>query len=251
MGYSYTVGRYKNEASVTRASDPVEYARRRDTFLDAAQRLIQAKGYERMSIEDVLREVGVTKGAFYHYFDSKAALLDGVIARMNEAAVAPYADVAASDLPVLQKFEAFWGGIQAYKAEQRDQILGYLRSWLSEDNAVVRDHLRRSLPDRVEPVLCSMIRQGIDEGVFSVTSPEATAGVLVSLVQGMNDTATGLFLELDAGSVSIDDAEERISAYGVAFERILGAPPGSLRFGDPSALRTWQRWGATYREEHQ
>jgi AcrR family transcriptional regulator len=235
---------------VTRTSDPVEYARRRDAFLDAAQRLIQVRGYEQMSVDDVLREVGVTKGAFYHYFDSKSALLDAVIARMTEAAIARYDAAAASDLPALEKFEAFWGGIQEYKAEQRGQILGYLRSWLSEDNAVVRDHLRRSLPDRIAPVLCSIVRQGIDEGVFSVTSPEATALVLVTLVQGMNDSAAELFLELDAGSIPVESLEERITAYGVAFERILGAAPGSLKFGDPGTLRTWQRWAKAYREEH-
>jgi AcrR family transcriptional regulator len=234
---------------MTRTSNPVEYARRRDVFLDAAQQLIQAKGYEQVSVEDVLREVGLTKGAFYHYFDSKAALLDGVISRMSEAAVARYAEVDASDLPALEKFEALWRGIQEYKAERRDQILGYLRNWHSEDNAVVRDHLRRSVPARIQPVLCSIIRQGIDEGVFTVTSPEATAWVLASLAQGMNDTATALFLELDAGSISFEYMEQRLTAYGVAFERILGAAPGSLKFGDPATLRDWQRWAQTYRKD--
>jgi AcrR family transcriptional regulator len=55
---------------------PVEHRQRRDTFLDAAQRLVQTKGYERMTVQDVLDDVGTSKGAFYHYSDSKQALLE-------------------------------------------------------------------------------------------------------------------------------------------------------------------------------
>jgi AcrR family transcriptional regulator len=51
------------------------YTVRRDAFLDVAQRLVQTKGYEAMSIQDVLNELEASKGAFYHYFDSKQALL--------------------------------------------------------------------------------------------------------------------------------------------------------------------------------
>ena len=57
---------------------PTAHAVRRDEFVDAAQRLIQSPGYEQMSVQDVLDELGASKGAFYHYFDSKEALLEAV-----------------------------------------------------------------------------------------------------------------------------------------------------------------------------
>ena len=67
---------------MARTLNPAAHAVRRDAFVDAAQRLIQAKGYEEMSIQDVLDELGASRGAFYHYFDSKAALLEAVVERM-------------------------------------------------------------------------------------------------------------------------------------------------------------------------
>ena len=39
-----------------RAVNPKKHAARRDEFIDAAQVLITAKGYEQLSIEDVLAE---------------------------------------------------------------------------------------------------------------------------------------------------------------------------------------------------
>jgi AcrR family transcriptional regulator len=235
---------------VARTVNVAERAIRRDAFVDAAQRLIQAKGYDRMSIQDVLDDLDASRGAFYHYFDSKAALLEAVIDRMVEAGIARFGP--AIDDPgrtAIEKFGAFFADIAEYKAEHRALIFGFMRVWLSDENAVVREHFRRSLVGRVEPLMTPIVRQGVAEGVFTVASPDAAARVLVSLLQGMNEDITGLFLALDAGDVSIDHIQHRLDAYVDAFERILGAPPGSLPFADSSLLQTWHEWQQDYRKD--
>ena len=73
---------------MARTLNPAAHALRRDAFVDAAQRLMQAKGYEEMTIQDVLDDLDTSRGAFYHYFDSKAALLDAVVERMVDDATA-------------------------------------------------------------------------------------------------------------------------------------------------------------------
>jgi hypothetical protein len=98
--------------------------------------------------------------------------------------------------------------------------------------------------------MTTIVRLGVAEGVFDVTSPVATARVLVSLVQGLNEDATGLFLALEAGTVPLEHLEVRLNAYTEAFERILGASPGTIRFTNISVIRDWQRWSETYRKEH-
>ena len=236
---------------MARTLDPEAHATRRDVFLDAAQRLIQAKGYERVSIQDLLDATGASKGAFYHYFDSKTALLDAIIDRLVETGVARYDPVGADPTrTALEKFESFFTGLADYKAEQRDLILATVETWLSDENAIVREHFRRNLVGRLQPLLLDIVRQGVEEGVFHVTSPEATARVIVSMIQGMNEDATGLFLALDAGTIPFEFLELRLTAYVEAFERILGVQKGSIRFADPSVIRDWQRWSADYRKDH-
>ena len=55
-----------------------DYASRRNEILDAARTLVYTKGYEQMSIQDILDALKISKGAFYHYFDSKPALLEAL-----------------------------------------------------------------------------------------------------------------------------------------------------------------------------
>src|SRR6202011_4684741 len=106
---------------------------RRDAFLDVAQRLIQTKGYEPMSIQDVLDEVETSRGAFYHYFGSKQALLDGVVERFADAAMEAVAPVLADpSLPALRKLERVVGDIARFKAERRELVLAIMEVWTSD-----------------------------------------------------------------------------------------------------------------------
>src|ERR1700682_2803147 len=61
-----------------------EYAARRNAILDATQRAVETKGYEQMAMADILGELQISSGAFYHYYDSKSALLLALVERMGD-----------------------------------------------------------------------------------------------------------------------------------------------------------------------
>ncbi len=46
----------------------------REKILDAAQRLMLTKGYTATTVDEICREAGLTKGSFFHYFESKEDL---------------------------------------------------------------------------------------------------------------------------------------------------------------------------------
>jgi len=213
---------------------------RRDAFLDVAQRLVQAKGYEAMSIQDVLDELEASKGAFYHYFDSKQALLEAVVERFADVAIAELAPVLNDPkLPALRKLERFFAGIARRKAEQKELMLAIIEIWNSDGNAIVREKLRRLTVSRMVPLLSAVIKQGIDEGVFRVASPDETATVFVSLMLGFQELANDYFIARQAGTITFAVVQRSVASFTEAFERILGIPKGSLTLTDESTLHFW------------
>ena len=225
---------------MARTLDPEAHAIKRETFLDAAQRLIQVKGYEQASIQDVLTEANTSKGAFYHYFDSKAALLDGVVARMVDAALLSVAPVVENpDLPATDKLRALFAGIAAWKTARKELLIALMEVWLSDHNAIVREKFRRVVVDRLTPVMASIIRQGQAERVFTVTSPEEAARVFVSFLLSLNQSTTELYMDRQAGRISLEDVRRALDAQVEAMERVLGAPPGSLTLVDETVLHAW------------
>jgi AcrR family transcriptional regulator len=67
-------------------------------IIASATTLFSELGYEATSIEAVLRESGVSRGALYHHFDSKDALFEAVLeaieADLAQAAIAASRDIS-------------------------------------------------------------------------------------------------------------------------------------------------------------
>ena len=51
----------------------------RRLILDAAYRVFAARGYGQATIDDVLAEAGISKGALYHHFASKEELFKALL----------------------------------------------------------------------------------------------------------------------------------------------------------------------------
>ncbi len=64
----------------------------RTRLLDAARDVIRAKGFAATSVDDLCRAAGVTKGAFFHHFDTKEALGAAAAVHWADTTSAIFAD---------------------------------------------------------------------------------------------------------------------------------------------------------------
>jgi AcrR family transcriptional regulator len=229
---------------MARTVDLVAHAARRDAFVDASIRLIQAKGWEQLSIQDVIEAVGASKGAFFHYFDSKAALLAAIVERTVETATSTVAPIATDpELTASQKLQGIFAGIAQWKSEQPEYqpeaIAQSLRTWYSDENTIVIERMRAAVATRLTPLILAVLREGAADGSFSLTSPEGTASVFASLVLGLNEVAVRLFLARRDGTVSFETVTSTLAAYLEAFGRILGNPAALWPPYDERTLRLW------------
>jgi TetR/AcrR family transcriptional repressor of nem operon len=68
-------------------------------LLDAALRVIRAKGYAAATVEDICRQAGVTKGSFFHHFKSKDDLALDAVAHWEAMAAGLFAAAPYQRLP--------------------------------------------------------------------------------------------------------------------------------------------------------
>ena len=118
----------------------------RDMVIGAARRLMEVQGYQATSLDDVLRESGVGKGNFYHYFRSKEslghAILDELVGAFLERTLEPcFADPGGRPLAQIRCF------LDRLLALQRERncvggcALGNLASELSDVHEGFRERL--------------------------------------------------------------------------------------------------------------
>ena len=73
-------------------------------LLDAAERLLQEKGYAAVTTRAVAAEAGVNHGLVHYYFGSTENLMVAALERFTDRLVARQRDLYASDLPFVQKW---------------------------------------------------------------------------------------------------------------------------------------------------
>ena len=211
---------------------PDEYAARRREILDAALRLMHDKGYERMTIQDVLTELQMSKGALYHYFDSKQAMLEGIVEGMGQSASAALGGVVDDpDLDAIEKLHAYFTMSTAWKTEHVAEVTTTMRLWRHENNALLRQKMSQETMRSTTPLLEAIVEQGCREGLFDTEHPREAAVIVAGMGLHLADAIIDA-IEAD-GTEPLDTSGSRassvVAAYTDAFERILGAPPGSLR----------------------
>lgn len=217
-----------------------EHAVRRNEILDVAQRLVYTKGYEQMTIQDMLDDLQISKGAFYHYFDSKPALLEALIERMREEAEQLLVPIVHDPhLSALEKLQRFFPILARWKTERKTFILAVLHVLYADDNAIFLQKVRALAVKRVTPLLTAIIHEGIREGVLATSYPDQVGEVVLSLVLDVGDTFARLLLSRGPDRDDFLHIERTVAAYTDALERILGAPTGSLSLVDAETLKEW------------
>ena len=213
--------------------DP-EALRRR--LLDAAQRLFFDRGYDGTSVEDVIRATDSSKGAFYHHFASKEALLEALAARLADENVTEAATVLeVPGIGAVEQLAAFLAGSRRLKIAAAPLVRRTLPVLFRPENASLRQRVTAATIARVAPVLAQIIERGRQEGVFDTPDPLGTAELLLHLGTAVHDTIARALAAADAGAP--DRAREmldrRLALVEQAFNRVLALPDGTLSLTEP------------------
>jgi AcrR family transcriptional regulator len=234
---------------MARTVNQAAYATRQNAILDAAQTLIYTKGYEQMTIQDLLDDLQISKGAFYHYFESKVAVLNALMERVideMEQVLLPI--VRDPELGALAKLQRFFSVSVRWKTARREYMGELARVLYSDENVLYRQKTRARSIEMTAPLLGEIIRQGIHEGVMNTAYPDLAGEMVMALLLDMGESLVPKLLgssQRHDGTLQIPhgfvaQAARIFAAYTDALERILGAPTDSLTLVDAETLREWE-----------
>lgn len=217
---------------------------RREELLAIAAERFAAHGYERTSVDDIIRAAGLSKGAFYYYYPSKDALLVALAAQVAERALVRMGDVLeAPGLNAVERLNAFLRGGQEGGGEDRDVAIfgGIFRP----ENLTLYHRLHAAVTGVMLEPMTRIVEQGINEGMFRSSQPGVTAEILLLLGAVTHDSVAGL---LSASTEAerrhaFKAFEQRLAAQGIAMDRILGLEDGTILPVDPESAR--QLYGFT------
>lgn len=213
---------------------------RREAILDAAQALFLERGWEAVTVADVLQAAGISKGGFYHHFTAKDDLLTGLVARMTQQALtAAEAARERTTGNALARLNGFIGGSLRWNIENPDSLRVFAEVLARPGNDVLFQRIFEATSATVRPILTGMIVEGGADGAFDVADPALTAEVIVGLAQGRRETLAGALAAASGGDAdaAAADLDTRMVAEGAICDRLLGLPRGSVALSSPAEYR--------------
>lgn len=155
----------------------------RAKILEAALKLFSARGYNKASVDDICKEAGISKGAFYHHFKSKQALflalLDGWLQFVDNTID------ASKDKTVPETFMQMTQAFPYIFESAGDGLPMFLEFWLqaSRDKKIWEASVAPYR--RYHSYFTSLIKKGVDEGSFVEVDPELASRMIVSTAMGL------------------------------------------------------------------
>ncbi|MER9247663.1 TetR/AcrR family transcriptional regulator [Mesorhizobium sp. M0184] len=215
-------------------------------LLDCAQRLFFEHGYDNTTVNDIIREAGLSKGAFYHYFASKEALLEALarrLARDSLAELQPLLDDPSLD--GIGRLNALFAGSRRLNIELAPQLRKTFFVVFRPENLALFHRVDQAARELAEPIITNLLRRGSEEGNLDVPDPEAFAEMFLQLRLTFRDVMHRALLQADQGN--IDEAarllEDRLRLYGIAIDRLLKLPDGTIEAVQPGFARAFLEAG--------
>jgi AcrR family transcriptional regulator len=211
-----------------------------ETFLDimrSAEDLFLEQGFEKTSMRQIAERTGLTKGALYHHFDSKEALLDRLCAE-HYRVMLDAAGSAAND-PSLSCFVRIRKVIELARdmgMSHLSFVSEYLTMRSDEGSVMLKERLKKYDKKYYAALIGPLLKEAKEKGECDFSGPpEVLAVFLYQLDQGVDEEIRRIFAETNS-SLETDKAQSKteqgiidiMKTYVYIFSRILHAPAAEV-----------------------
>ena len=233
---------------------------RRQAILDIAESMFFERGYENTSVQDILDEMHLSKGGFYHHFQSKLQLLENICAqRAQSSCERGVAAVAAAGNDPIDQLNALFQHGGFFGEESIKYLALMLSAAYSGEFGQLREQIRVTMLSQFEPVLEQILINGVKNASFYVKYPVSTARLLIMLACDVTDDVAYAIAQPTGDPAQFGAVLELLNVYEHSVEQMLTAPFGSIHLldikriaqlirslvilsGNPAPYETWNQF---------
>ncbi len=158
---------------------------RRAEIMEAAMRCLQRTGYSSLSMDDIVKESGLSKGTIYWHFKNKKDLFINLFESLMSQAIAGFTPLLTQDLSAAEKLHQILSSVSQVAEEDLSLAalpLTLMTELLNDKDFI--DRYRVAINEFAKEVQ-AIIEQGIASGEFKEVDTYETAWALMSVYDGL------------------------------------------------------------------
>ena len=194
---------------------------RKAQIYQAAAACFHRKGYHLTTMDDIVAESGLSKGALYWYFESKKDLFISMFRQAMDPFAQGMASIAAQESSAADKLRASLSLLRTEWSTMSTLLGIVVEAWALTRHDKDVETLVREIYVPYADLMTRIVEEGMAGGEFNVRSPEATSLVLLALMDGIAlSMGTGLW-QCDWDDIM--DAGESLVLHGLEVEGTGGS----------------------------
>lgn len=206
---------------------------RKETIMKTAEKLFFEKGYGETSIQDILDALGISKGGFYHYFDSKNALLEEICRQRSAQDIERLrAELFSNKFTPVQKLNLLLSALNIFSREEPDYTALVLKVSYVDGDVHFRDQLRIFMLDSLRPMVDEVLREGMADGSFFTRNPGRLGKLILMLGYDVNDEVCRILAAQPDNPDCVIGVMDLLDAYRESIETLCGAEFGKILLFD-------------------
>ena len=159
---------------------------RTNEILAATRRLMEQKGVDSLTMDEIAQAAGVAKGTIYLYFQSKDELVQALLSQVGEDIALDLEDILAGTNPPEDKLRQVVLLLFQYVERERELFPLYLRELVrSKSSKAARSTWMQKLEERIVGLLTRLFSEGIASKKFINVNPRLLAYVLKGMVRAV------------------------------------------------------------------
>lgn len=157
---------------------------RKNQILAAATRVFTLHGFSGARMDDIVEESGLSKGALYWYFDSKDAIIIGILDQIFDSETSQLREILEAEDSATKKIQLFVEMSIEDLEKMKPLMPIFFDFWsLSVRNPNIKQAIKGYYQNFLD-LLTPIIEEGIESGEFSPMDPAEAAVALGSLYEG-------------------------------------------------------------------
>lgn len=196
--------------------------------MDTALELFLSAGYEKTTVQDIVRKVNVAQGTFYYYFPSKEAILEAIFARHVKNMICEVQASHQKNSTVLEKLQLLIKHFYRFCYHDEPSLIA--KVLYKEKQGELINKVWRQMHLVTAPIFRNLLEQGNQDGSTKVAHIDETlsffAGIMASLLEASSPNEFGH--ESDPAMVN-----NKLLIAGNLIETLFGAKPGSFCLEEP------------------
>ncbi len=203
---------------------------RKKQILETAEELFFDNGYETTSVQNILDILHLSKGSFYHHYESKEQLLRLICENRAKFSSDRFAQLPHMDIGISGLNQVFSAMIP-FNGEGLSFLKLILPVFSLPEGRSIREGYQEALKEAWLPIMVKAMTGAMETGEIYCDAPEIMSHICIDLINDLWYKICLQFIQKKEEKSSeelMNDILNWLSAYRSALENILTAPYGSL-----------------------